>query len=203
MGAFFLLELDARIAKSGLFYVRFMDDILVLAPTRSKLRSAVRAVNSMLASLRLEKHPDKTFIGKIARGFDYLGYHFCPGILKLADTTIERFVAHATRLYEQGRQERIKAPLLGKYVRRWQGWAKSAVMDSGSDKRIDYTLSESIAVAFALVPCRREAIWRISPTRTKRRDNSLASGARCPNSLLDRIKIKLPRLSVYRGFNRE
>ncbi len=61
------------------------------------------------------RDPDKTFIGKIARGFD-LGYRFGPGILKLADTTIERFVA--TQLYEQGRQERIKAPLLGKYVRR-------------------------------------------------------------------------------------
>jgi hypothetical protein len=51
----------------------------------------------------------RTFIGKIERGFDYLGYQFGPGILKLADTTIERFVAHATRVYERGRQERVKA----------------------------------------------------------------------------------------------
>ncbi len=34
IGAFFLKELDQRMARSGLFYVRFMDDILVLAPTR-------------------------------------------------------------------------------------------------------------------------------------------------------------------------
>jgi hypothetical protein len=39
-------------AKSGLCYVRFMDDILVLAPARSKLRGAVRAVNAVLAALR-------------------------------------------------------------------------------------------------------------------------------------------------------
>ena len=26
--------------------------------------------------LNLEKHPDKTFIGRIERGFDFLGYHF-------------------------------------------------------------------------------------------------------------------------------
>ena len=44
--------------------MRFMDDILVLAPTRAKLR---RTANAVLASLRLEKHPDKTFIGRIAR----------------------------------------------------------------------------------------------------------------------------------------
>ena len=40
MGAFFLHELDRRMERSGLFYVRFMDDILVLAPSRWKLRRA-------------------------------------------------------------------------------------------------------------------------------------------------------------------
>lgn len=34
--------------KRGLFYVRFMDDILVLAPTRWKLRKAVAVVNEEL-----------------------------------------------------------------------------------------------------------------------------------------------------------
>jgi RNA-directed DNA polymerase len=34
IGAFFLAELDRRISVTGLFYIRFMDDILVLAPTR-------------------------------------------------------------------------------------------------------------------------------------------------------------------------
>jgi hypothetical protein len=42
-----------------------MDDILVLAPTRWKLRQAVTVVNQVLASLRLHKHPDKTFIGRV------------------------------------------------------------------------------------------------------------------------------------------
>ena len=129
IGAFFLGDLDARMAKSGLFYVRFMDDILVLAPTRSKLRGAVRAVNEVLASLRLEKHPDKTFIGKIERGFDFLGYRFGYRVLELAEATIERFIEQATRLYEQGRRERVKAPLLGRYVRRWLGWAIGGFAD--------------------------------------------------------------------------
>ena len=61
------------------FYVRFMDDILVLAPTRWKLRKAVEVVNQALGSLNLEKHLDKTFIGPIEQGSDALGYHFRPG----------------------------------------------------------------------------------------------------------------------------
>jgi hypothetical protein len=51
-----------------------MDDVLVLAPTRWKLRHAVRVLNETLAALGLEKHPDKTFIGRTEKGFDFLGY---------------------------------------------------------------------------------------------------------------------------------
>ena len=73
LGAFFLTEVDDALERLGLFSVRYMDEILVLAPTRWKLRQAVKVVNQILASLRLAKHPDKTFIGRIVKGFDFLG----------------------------------------------------------------------------------------------------------------------------------
>jgi hypothetical protein len=101
-----------------------MDDVLVLAPTRWKLRRAVRVVNQVLGGLRLEKHPDKTFIGKIERGFDFLGFHFSRGGLRIAKATVQRFVEHAARLYEQDREEPSMPSPLGRYVRRWVGWAK-------------------------------------------------------------------------------
>jgi hypothetical protein len=124
MGAFFLAELDERFAHCGLFYVRFMDDILVLAPTRWKLRRAVQAVNEVLGNLRLEKHPDKTFIGRIEKGFDFLGFHFSRDGLRVAETSMRKFVERAARLYEQDRKEPSGSPRLGAYVRRWLGWAK-------------------------------------------------------------------------------
>ena len=73
--------------KSGLFHVRFMDDILVLTPSRWKLRRAVDAVNEMLARLGLDKHPDKTFVGRIEKGFDFLGYHFSRTVLTVPHST--------------------------------------------------------------------------------------------------------------------
>lgn len=127
MGAFFLHELDERFSRSGLFYVRFMDDILVLAPTRWKLRHAVKAVNEVLGSLRLEKHPDKTFIGRIERGFDFLGFHFSRDGLRVAKASMMKFVERAARLYEQDRKEPSGSPRLGLYVRRWVGWAGMAL----------------------------------------------------------------------------
>ncbi len=56
-----------------------MDDIPVLSTTRWKLRTAVKAMNHVLGSPNLEKHPDKTFIGRVEKEFDFLGYHFRPG----------------------------------------------------------------------------------------------------------------------------
>jgi len=71
MGALFLQTLDERMEQLELFYLRYMDDIVVLAPSHWKLRKAVRVVNRTLDGLQLEKHPGKTFIGKIERGFDF------------------------------------------------------------------------------------------------------------------------------------
>ncbi len=123
LGAFFLHELDTAMDKSGLFYVRFMDDILVLAPSRWKLKHAVRRVNEHMACLDLSKHPDKTFIGRIEKGFDFLGYRFSHEGISVATATVHNFIAKAARLYEQEQRCPNGPPLLGRYVRRWIGWA--------------------------------------------------------------------------------
>ncbi len=109
MGALYLKPLDDMMEKTGLYYARFMDDWIVIAPTRWKLRSAVRIVNATLNALRVEQHPDKTFIGRVERGFDFLGYFLKLGVLRVARGTFVRI----TRLYEQGAGiERI-----GEYVK--------------------------------------------------------------------------------------
>ncbi len=68
------------------------------------------------------KHPNKTFIGRIKRGFDFLGYHFGPQGLVLAENTIAAFVERALRLYEQDRKEPCSPSRFGVYVRRWPDW---------------------------------------------------------------------------------
>ncbi len=75
----------------------------------------------------LEKHSDKTFIGRIERGFDFLGYHFGQEGLSVAKTTIENFVEPAIRLYEQEPEEACASARLGSYVRRWVGWTTAGV----------------------------------------------------------------------------
>jgi len=127
MGALFLDVLDQRMEASGLFYVRFMDDWVVLAPSRWKLRKAVRLVNETLAVLHVEQHPDKTFVGRTERGFTFLGYRFGEieepgqqqknpiGLIDVAPSTWKRFVERINQLYEQGATD----SRIGAYVRRW------------------------------------------------------------------------------------
>ncbi len=127
IGALFLKELDQRMARFSLFYVRFMEDILVLAPTRWKLRKAVKAVNEVLGSLRMEKHPDKTFVGRIERASTSSATIVGQEGLSVAKTTIENFVEPAIRLYEQEPGETCASARLGSYVRRWVRWTTAGL----------------------------------------------------------------------------
>jgi hypothetical protein len=69
MGALFLKPLDDLMGRMGLFYVRFMDDWVILAPTRWKLRGAVKAVQGLMGELKLELH----------KGFDVY-WEDCTGV---------------------------------------------------------------------------------------------------------------------------
>lgn len=133
LGAFFLRELDLELERHGFFFRRYMDDIVVLAPTRARLRRAVKIVNRTVALLKLEKHPEKTFIGKIDKGFDFLGYHFTRGGLSIARKTIQKFVERATRLYERERGGGTMRSPFGLYVRRWAAWATAGLAPGSID----------------------------------------------------------------------
>ena len=134
LSGFVLYQLDKTMERTGLFYVRFMDDFVILAPTRWRCRRAMKQINTELANLNLEKHPDKTFIGRIEKGFDFLGYHIHPDGLTLAKATVERFIEKATWLYEQ----EPHSGALGLYVRRFTQWCNAGLgekVNSLSDLR--------------------------------------------------------------------
>ena len=127
IGAYYLKKLDEMMTERRLFYVRYMDDILIMTKTRWQLRRAIRVLNETFNELKLEKAPNKTSIGIIERGFDFLGYRFSGRILTLARTTYERFMEHIRRLYEQKKTALERAVILDSYVTRWLRWAYSGL----------------------------------------------------------------------------
>ena len=97
-----------------------MDDVRILASTRWKLKRAIRVLNETFNELKLEKHPNKTAMGITEKGFDFLGFHFSPEGLSVAEKAKENFLAHTIRLYELEHREPSGSLLLGLYVRRWE-----------------------------------------------------------------------------------
>ncbi len=88
-------------------------------------------MNQCLNALKLEKHPDKTFIGRIGKIFDFLGYHFSREPLRVAEKTQAKHVSHINRLYEQLRKKKATPEevvlTLGQYVKRWQRWTSTGL----------------------------------------------------------------------------
>ena len=91
IGAICLAPIDDQLTCADLFYCRFMDDWVVLTKTRRQLRRAVRITNKTLSALKLAKHPDKTFVGLIKKGFDFLGYYFSAKGVQAAQSTLNKF----------------------------------------------------------------------------------------------------------------
>lgn len=115
LGAIALLPLDRAMQKLPVFYRRYMDDWVIIAPSRWKLKRAIKTMHQVLATLKLCLHPDKTSIGRTDKGFDFLGYHLKPGSLSPSSLSLQHFREHRLRLYEQhASNERMRA-----YVFRW------------------------------------------------------------------------------------
>jgi hypothetical protein len=128
MAALYLLPLDKLMTRKGIFYRRYMDDIIVLCKTRWQLRCAVRLINNQLSQLKLSKAPDKTFIGKISKGFDFLGYRYDGATLKLAEKTLNKMTQKWQQLYEQARKKPTPEDVTTgvaacvRYLTRWLRW---------------------------------------------------------------------------------
>ena len=83
----------------------------------------------LFESLGLYTHPDKTFIGKVARGFDFLGVQFEGDKRLLSEVSQARLsdqlnlkFSSAARLYEQGRLHSLGR--LELYLTHWLRWSK-------------------------------------------------------------------------------
>lgn len=132
LGAVYLSPLDQLAETGGGFYRRYMDDWVWFHPTRRALRQAVKAQYDVFQALRVETHPDKTYIGKAAKGFDFLGFHCCPTGVKVSDAALSRRDEKVARLYEQGASKQR----IARYLVRWLGWAIAAGFPASSTAEV-------------------------------------------------------------------
>lgn len=103
MGALHLWLVDNYFAtQEKIYYARYMDDFLILTPTRWSLRRQVKQLNRYLNQFGFEKRPEKTFIGRIAKSFDWMGAWLTDaGVTDIAPRAKANHQEKLRRLYEQ------------------------------------------------------------------------------------------------------
>ena len=127
ISSFYLYELDKEMEDKPVFYRRYMDDIIVLSPTRWKLRKAIKMVNQHFKKLKLKQHPDKTTIGRVKNGFDFLGYQFGQEKITVSKRTLQNHIRRITQLYEQKKHLPNWKMLLDDYRQHWVTWVYSGI----------------------------------------------------------------------------
>jgi len=134
LAGFHLYALDQDLSKrKQVRYLRFMDDLIILTRTRWQLKRAVATMNQWFADAGLQQHPDKTFIGRLNHGFDWLGYHFNEyGVCRAAASAIKQANTKLHRLLEQARRLPPKKQVAARqravdYVTRWQRWLNAGI----------------------------------------------------------------------------
>tara|TARA_R110001592_G_scaffold298779_1_gene569600 strand:+ start:416 stop:1426 length:1011 start_codon:yes stop_codon:yes gene_type:complete len=130
ISSFYLYELDNEMEDKPVFYRRYMDDIIVLSPTRWKLRKAIKTVNQHFEKLKLKQHPDKTDIGRISNGFDFLGYQYGQEKITVSKRTLQNHICRITQLYEQKKHLPNWKMLLDDYRQHWVTWVYSGIPSS-------------------------------------------------------------------------
>ena len=128
IGALYLMPLDKLMeelqATIGIRYQRYMDDYVIFAPTRHKLRKAIKLMYAMLDDLKVEVHPKKRFIGTTRRGFDFLGYWLEPHRpLTPSQVSLTRLIDRSRQLLERT----ASITRLRQYVCRWLQWHHSGL----------------------------------------------------------------------------
>ncbi|WP_258089462.1 reverse transcriptase domain-containing protein [Serratia liquefaciens] len=131
MGALHLWALDHHFSQQdNIYYARYMDDVVIMTKTRWSLRRHVKALNGHFEKLGFHQHPDKTFIGLLAKGFDWMGAQLgCAGLLGIAPRALTNHWTKVWRLYEQTRSlpATERARRVSDYLRRWQIWGRGGL----------------------------------------------------------------------------
>ena len=71
-----------------------------------------------------EQHPEKTFVGRLERGFDFPGYDFSASAdISASRRSVQRLAEKIAQLYEQGAGK----PRLERYTENWLRWLNGGV----------------------------------------------------------------------------
>lgn len=123
-----------EISPDDVFYVRYMDDFLLLARTRWQLRRGIAQLAKYLELSGFERHPEKTQTGRLENGFDWLGFWFGPDGVTPSPRALQNHHDRCLRLFELARMRGASEEEAGLRVQRYRElWKKIINRSIASD----------------------------------------------------------------------
>ena len=105
----FLSDFDKEMkAIDGIFYFRYVDDILLLSNEQNIDQGHNEALYYLSKRLKLPINKEKTRVGRIENGFSYLGYKFGSNRASVRRDSIDKYISSIIALFTKYKYKKIK-----------------------------------------------------------------------------------------------
>jgi len=105
------------------FYIRYVDDVIILHSSPKKLKSFLRRINGFLEKkLKQQLHPNKTHILPIHYGIDFLGYYVKYQHIYVRRSNVNRFKYRLRKLEQELNQGKIKPEQVKDSINAWYAY---------------------------------------------------------------------------------
>lgn len=109
MGNILLHEFDTVLNGRGIKCVRYIDDFIILGPSRKAVLKTMEKAMAILAVFGMDvydpkTHPEKADFGQVVDGFDFLGCHINPGQVSPSKAARERLIEKVSAIISTGKR---------------------------------------------------------------------------------------------------
>jgi RNA-directed DNA polymerase len=106
LGNIVLADFDRQMNSGDCACIRYIDDLLITAPTREAANAALRKAVKLLNALGMAFSPEKSSAGakSIRGGFDFLGIEVVPGLVRPSSKAQQRLMARVETILEESRR---------------------------------------------------------------------------------------------------
>jgi len=126
------------------YYLRYMDDFLILENDKQKLNQAKEQIGVFLKEkLKLELNPKKVRIFPIEQGIDFLGYRVFDTYRILRKNTVKRFIKRTKYYQKKSNKGLLSFEKLDHTLQSWLNYARW-----GNSWRLRRNLEEKLRVKF-------------------------------------------------------
>ncbi len=124
------------------YYIRYMDDFLILDFNKRKLQKIKREIGEFLEEkLKLKLHPKKANISPTKNGIDFLGYQILSNYRLLRKSTVKRFIKRTKKYQKMLNKGLLTEERFNNALQSWLAYAEHA-----NSWRLRKNLSEKLGI---------------------------------------------------------